>query len=92
MEELCAVVVSVKTHCVVCSQVWHKLNQVVHISLFSFHYYSQTKGQSLHSLIHRRGHQFSFQSATKIMSQIAQVREKILKLCVSVSGDWIKML
>ena len=77
---------------------WYKLKlscsyfSQLMLFFFPFHVYSQTKGQSLHSLIHRRGHQFSFQSATKIMSQIAQVRQKNFEISLSVSGYWIKIV
>lgn len=35
------------------------------------------KGESLHNLIHKQNHKFSFQRLTKIMNQVAQVSQKI---------------
>ena len=37
------------------------------------HTYSDMKGDSLHSLLHKEGHEFPFTAMTKYLNQIAQV-------------------
>lgn len=49
--------------------------------------YSQLKGESLNTLLHREGHKFNFQAVTKIMSQIAQVRKSWVYWCSLKVGN-----
>ena len=43
------------------------------LPIFFLPFCSQMKGETLHTLIYKQHHKFSFQSLTKITNQIAQV-------------------